>query len=256
MLTDPQMAELEARGHLRVAGFVGDNAVDAMQAAVWAFLRTRGVDPERRDEWPTGIDKLQPLRKARAFDPFLSPGLDDLCDQLIGNGRWTDLGGSPQALLSLPEPGPWTIPHKMWHFDLPARGPTATWGAIRFLGFVDRVDPHGGGTLVVEGSHRLVRRMVEEAPDTNAGRGADARKALVRDHDWFASLSRVDTEQATLLEGTTIDGVDVRVTELTGRAGDLVLMHPWLMHNIAMNCSNRPRMMMSYSRYTTGFSFW
>jgi hypothetical protein len=55
--------------------------------------------------------------------------------------------------------------------------------------------------------------------------------------------------------GDTIDGVAVRVVELTGTAGDLVVMHPWLMHNIAMNCSTRPRMMMSYTRYAADYSW-
>ena len=254
MLDAGQLDELEQRGHLRLAGFVGAADVAAMQESVWTFLRSRGVEPDRPDEWPTKIDKLQPLRRGRAFDPFLTPGIDALCDQLIGAGHWTDLGGSPQALLSLPEPGPWTLPHKLWHFDLPARGPTATWGAVRFLGFIDLVDPHGGGTLVVEGSHRLVRHMVD-ATDGDAGQSADIRKRL-REHAWFAALGDPTTPPAQLLDGSTVDGVDVRVTELTGEAGDLVIMHPWVMHNIAMNCSARPRMMMSYSRYTTEASFY
>ena len=33
------------------------------------------------------------------------------------------------------------------------------------------------------------------------------------------------------------------VVELTGRAGDLVLCHPWLVHNTAPNAVDRPRMM-------------
>ncbi|GJM37067.1 MAG: hypothetical protein DHS20C19_04340 [Acidimicrobiales bacterium] len=248
MLDEAQLGELERRGHLRLPSFVDREAVAAMQGAVWSFLRSRGIEPGHRDEWPAKIAKLQALRKAGAFDPFLGADLDRLADQLIGAGRWSDLGSRPQALLSLPEPGPWTLPHQTWHFDLPPRGPTATWGAIRFLGFVDRVEPQGGGTLVVEGSHRLVRRMVETSPAGDAGQSADARKALRR-NEWFAGLNDPTTPPKRLFDGAAVDGVDVRVAELTGDAGDLVVMHPWLMHNIAMNCSDRPRMMMSYTRY-------
>ncbi|MDW3218646.1 MAG: phytanoyl-CoA dioxygenase family protein [Acidimicrobiales bacterium] len=248
MLDDGQLAALEQRGHVLLAGFVDPEGVAAMQDAVWSFLHGRGIEPDRPADWPPKIDKLQPLRKAGAFDPFLRPELDRLADQLIGAGQWSDLGTRPQALVSLPEPGPWTLPHQTWHFDLPPRGPTATWGAVRFLGFVDRVAPRGGGTLVVEGSHRLVRRLVEASPDADAGHGADARKVLRR-HPWFAALNDSTASPEHLLEGAEVDGVDVRVVELTGDAGDLVVMHPWLMHNIAMNCSERPRMMMSYTRY-------
>ena len=50
-------------------------------------------------------------------------------------------------------------------------------------------------------------------------------------------------------DGDTVDGVDVRVVELTGARGDLVVMHPWVLHNISMNVANTPRMMTSFSAF-------
>ena len=63
---------------------------------------------------------------------------------------------------------------------------------------------------------------------------------------------RVDTPIERLLDGEEVAGVPVRAVELTGEAGDVVIMHPWLMHNIAMNCSDRVRLMTSFSRYIPG----
>ena len=56
-------------------------------------------------------------------------------------------------------------------------------------------------------------------------------------------------------DGAIVDGVPVRVAEITGDAGDLVVMHPWLMHNLSMNTEPRPRIAMSHSLYSTEVSF-
>ena len=40
-----------------------------------------------------------------------------------------------------------------------------------------------------------------------------------------------------------LGGVPVRVVELTGRAGDIVIGHPWLLHAPAPNCGTTPRFM-------------
>ena len=42
-----------------------------------------------------------------------------------------------------------------------------------------------------------------------------------------------------------LDGLPVRVVELTGRAGDVYVTHPWILHSIAPNASDTPRMMRS-----------
>jgi hypothetical protein len=41
------------------------------------------------------------------------------------------------------------------------------------------------------------------------------------------------------------------VVELTAEAGDVVVMLPWTMHNLAMNCAATPRFMVTHSIYRT-----
>jgi ectoine hydroxylase-related dioxygenase (phytanoyl-CoA dioxygenase family) len=43
--------------------------------------------------------------------------------------------------------------------------------------------------------------------------------------------------------------VRVRVAELTGEAGDVVVMLPWTLHGLAMNCSPAPRFMVTHSLF-------
>ena len=255
MLDDVHLGELDQRGWTRVSGVADADAVADMLDRTWGFLESRGIRRDDSTTWPEKVGKLQPLRNAGVFDAFRGDHVDRIADQLMGVGHWTTLGVRPQALITMPTSEPWHLPHKVWHFDLPARGPTDRLAALRLFGLVDDVAPRGGGTLVVEGSHELVRRMVEAAPDHDAGGSSDVRLTL-REHDFFAALNRPEPDVATFMnDGAIVDGVPVRVAEITGDAGDLVVMHPWLMHNLSMNTEPRPRIAMSHSLYSTEVSF-
>ncbi len=135
----------------------------------------------------------------------------------------------------------------MWHFDIPARGPANGFGALRCLGFVNDVAARGGGTLVVEGSHQLVRALVAASPANDAGQSGDVRRVLAQPSPWFAALSEPggDRIRRFMDTGDTIDSV----VELTGAPGEVVLMHPWVLHNISMNVADTPRMMTSFSAF-------
>jgi len=44
-----------------------------------------------------------------------------------------------------------------------------------------------------------------------------------------------------------VDGVTVRVTELTGAGGDIWLLHLWLLHGLAPNAGSRIRSMCTHT---------
>ncbi len=108
------------------------------------------------------------------------------------------------------------------------------------FGFVGEVAPQGGGTLVIEGSHELVRRMVAQTDNHDLGKSGVAKKKLFSRYPWF---------HAPDFAGVELDGVCVRVRELTGQPGDVVLMLPWTLHNGNMNCSAEPRFMVTHTAY-------
>jgi hypothetical protein len=251
VLTGEQQGLLETVGWVRLPGVVGRAVADGMADAVWASLAARGVERDRPATWPEGlVTKHQGLRKLRRFDAFgTAPATVGLVDELLGVGCWrADQAWGP-ALVTFPEPGPWTLPHKVWHVDLPGRGDPDTAEAVRLFGYASDVVSRGGATLVVEGSHELVRRMVAAAPDHDAGGSADLRRKLLA-HPWFRALSRegpADRVRPFMVDGDEIDGVHVRVAELTARAGDVVVMHPWTLHNFSMNCADAPRFMVTHT---------
>jgi Phytanoyl-CoA dioxygenase (PhyH) len=252
VVTGDQRARLDTVGWVRVPGVVGPDAVAAMADAVWTSLAARGVDPGRPATWPVGfVGKHQRLRRCRVFDPFgAAPATVAVVDGLLGPGRWR--GDQPwgPALVTFPEPGPWTLPHKIWHFDLPGRGDPERARVVRMFGYVADAVAQGGATLVVEGSHELVRRRVAAAPGHDAGSSADLRRALVGSHPWFKALcceGGGDRIRRFMVDGDEVDGVRVRVAELTAAAGDLVVMQPWTMHNLSMNCRATPRIMVTHT---------
>jgi ectoine hydroxylase-related dioxygenase (phytanoyl-CoA dioxygenase family) len=251
VLTDDQRADLATAGVAQLPEVVGRATADAMADRVWAMLARRGVDRADRSTWPASSPlKSRDLRNGGVFDAFGTPELLAVVAQVLGGTGWYTQDHWGPALITFPQPGPWVLPHKVWHLDLPGRGDPDRIGVARCFGFASDVDPTGGGTLVVEGSHELVRRMVAAAPGHDAGNSADLRKRLAT-HPWFRALAAEggDRRARFMDDGDEIDGVRVRVRELTGRAGDVALMLPWTMHNSSMNCTDAPRFMVTHSFY-------
>jgi hypothetical protein len=90
--------------------------------------------------------------------------------------------------------------------------------------------------------------MVTNSPDYIAGSSAELRNRLNLTYPWFAALAREGGDRVArfMIDGDEIDGVRVRVVELTGSAGDVTMMLPWTMHSMAMNCRSNPRFMVTH----------
>jgi Phytanoyl-CoA dioxygenase (PhyH) len=252
VLRADQAARLDATGILRLPGVVDRAAADGMADAVWASLAPRGVDRADRATWPSGfVGQHQALRRRRVFDAFRGPATAAAADAVLGPGTWSDARSWGPALVTFPEPGPWTLPHTTWHVDLPGRGDPNRPAAVRLFGYAADAVPRGGGTVVVEGSHEVVRRLVAAAPGGDLGSSREVRRRLAAHHPWFRALGREggDRIRQFMTDGDEVDGIRVRVVELTADAGDLVVMLPWTLHNLAPNCSAMPRLMVTHSVY-------
>jgi hypothetical protein len=247
---DPdQQRSLDTAGVARLPGVVDRGTAATMADAVWRSLAPRGIQRAAPTTWPAGAAaKLGDLKRAGVFDAFDAPAVRALGDALLGAGRWIANGSWGPALITFPEPEPWALPHQVWHLDEPGRGDPDHPRVLRLFGYATDVAPRGGATLAVAGSHELVRRMVAAAPGWDVGSSAQVRKRLVAEHPWFQALSKrrgTDRIARFMEDGEEIDGVHVRVVELTAGAGDVVVMLPWTLHNISMNCARAPRFMVT-----------
>jgi ectoine hydroxylase-related dioxygenase (phytanoyl-CoA dioxygenase family) len=183
------------------------------------------------------------------FGPPLTAALDDLL------GEWTPPKNYGQVLITMPQGGTWSVPHKLWHSDFGYRAPYVGLFGVKYWAFFGNVKPGGGGTPQLAGSHKLTARYID-------GHGDDAleykrvRDGFLRSHPWLKALSSPDDDperNARFMEAEAdIDGLPARVVELTGHAGDIYLTHPWVMHSIAANTNDQPRLMRSGAIYRLG----
>ncbi len=155
--------------------------------------------------------------------------------------------------MTFPTGREWDVPSAVWHADFSYACPPEPLSGVKVFTFLSDVPARSGGTLVVAGSHRVVEQFVTgRAPETlrNTRR---IRLELLGSHEWLRDLtsrsSSSDRARRFIERGGTIDGTAVRVVELTGEAGEVVLTHPWVLHCRAPNCGQAPRFMRSVDIY-------
>ncbi|MCP4004124.1 MAG: phytanoyl-CoA dioxygenase family protein [bacterium] len=251
MLTPEQRTEFEERGLIRLRGAVDAAAVGRLCERIWKLVGEReGLGATMRGSGVRIAAKtVKPLKRDGEFDLIYCPAVRVVADQLLGVDRWFKMPISMSLLMTMPGAGPWALSHKSWHLDYPCPGGVRVLPGLQPFLFLDRVEPHGGGTLAVLGSHRLVAKIQQENGPDFSGRSAEMRKLLQGRVPWLRALWSLrpgeDREARFMCEGETFDGVPLQVAEMTGEPGDVVLAHPWLFHALAPNCGERARMVLT-----------
>lgn len=259
-MTPEQKSELERQGLTCLRGAVAPGAVGSIRERVWAQAEEKlGIRRDDPSSWrripPSIMKKLK--EKEGLFEPMLSPAVTGALDAVLGEEGWDrpELPGT--LIMTPPSAGEWLLPHKVWHMDTPAPG----WAGDRIPGvqlflLLDRLAPHEGGTLVVGGSHRLVRQLPERENRDYAGHSGQIRNALQRRVPWLNELWQDGGNQERIehfaRQTTEYEGVPLRVLEMTGEPGDVYVMHLWMLHAPAMNASDRMRMMVTAHLFGRG----
>ena len=248
MLNDAQLMDFEHAGVLRLPKFYREHHVAAMTDALWDDLAHRyGVDRARPGTW--GIERpghFQQLERSNAFSPLASAEIKSLLDRLLGDGKWLMPRHWGQPLVTFPT-GSWDVPHAMWHLDYPPTDCLGEMPAVSVFVFLEAVRPKGGGTLYIHGSNRVVLDRARHCAVGERVSSAEMRAILQREEPWFAGLFRAggaDRIERYMSRATTVRNVDVQVCEMTGEPGDAIVMHPAMIHGVAANGLDRPRMML------------
>lgn len=248
MLTESQRESYRQNGFLRVPAFVPADACALIREALWrALTAAHGIRQDDPGTW----DQTMPRRLGKHFRPdhgeaLGSAAMIELIDAVLGPGNWHRPTSWAQPLPLFPSNAPWEVPGRMWHLDYPVRAGPGPHFAVKVLCLLAPVEPRGGGTLLLAGSHRLIERL---AASGFTGSSTRVRKRLSADHPWLRELMSRDHHEPDrtrrfMADGTVIDGVPLRVVEFSGGTGDVVLFHPWLLHNVSPNCRQTPRLMV------------
>jgi phytanoyl-CoA dioxygenase PhyH len=194
-------------GYLALRGAFDAATASACREMIWGALRERGAREDDCATWPP-LAHIDSLRGGPFTAAATSPALTAAYDELIGPGRWTppvNAGGA--VVIRFPSQDRADCGY---HIEGSYDGPGGYWANIRsrargllaLMLFTD-VGPDDAPTRLVCGSHLYVPEFL--APYGEAGTSADGQF-------WRPSV------------------LCRPVTHATGRAGDVFLCHPFLVH--------------------------
>jgi hypothetical protein len=256
MFTEEQHRTFREDGFVRLPGALPEAVVDDMLERLWSLLEAKGALRDDPSSWsPDCGFRLQAIRKGDP-DPRACPPLRDALDAAFQGSEWATKPHWGQALVTFPTEEPWILPKRIWHLDHPFVQGRRLSGVNMFL-FLDEVGPHGGGTAVLRSSPLLIERFVKEPEALLTMKAAEAKRRLFATHPFLEELTggpiRPDRNERLMDGDSDVDGVAVRAVELSGRPGEVVLAHPWLLHAGAPNTSRRPRLMRASRVYRRSY---
>lgn len=273
VLTNAQVEQFMELGWVKVEeAFPREKALSAQQV-IWEQVEKRGVLQNDKSTWTQEMVRINEGFDTPEFRDCNTEKLQDAIEDLVGEGRWRYRGdpvhwGWWPVNFSLGGDKPWDVPTAGWHYDgQHFRHYVDSWeqGLLCLCIFSD-VQPQGGGTVVAEGSHKVIAKILAQYPE-----GLEHQEAirLVKHHPWLAELSGFDSdpnqsdpiysdgdhEAVASKDGvnriekfmnhtfTYADGIQLRVVDTTASAGDVLLCHPFLFHASAPNTRGVPRFM-------------
>ena len=222
-------------------------------AMEWQWRReledAHGIRPDDRSSWHQITGDLKAAKRDPIQARILTGRVRGVFDDLLGEGAWPPPRDWGRPLVTFPEPGAWEVPARHWHWDNPCELHLEHPRALFVVSFIGSVAPRSGGTLILSGSPRLLIQQERRlSADQRHGSIAGLRDRFHRSHPWLMALtgqapSPADRIAAFMDGETIVEGVPLRVVELTGEPGDMVFCHPVMVHSVAPNRGARPRFM-------------
>jgi hypothetical protein len=223
-LSREQVEFFRDQGYLVAPGLIDPGIVQRAEATLWELL---GAEPDNPEGWPRNSefgDRLRYMTDEAIYDLY-TPRFSAALQQLTGRplGR-PEEGEVVQAIVAFPTYEEWRVfagPHvdnavEAWElktFPTSQRGNT--------LIYLADADPQGGGTAVWPGWHRkLVDRM----------------QADPHHYELLYTIQH-EIESGELQLGEPV--------VLTPRAGDLLVLDPFMPHAATVNVDKRPRFMIT-----------
>ena len=230
---------------------------EAMEHRWWAELESaHGI---RRDDRSTWRQPPSDLKRAK-HDPIqakiLTAHVRGVIDDLLGEDEWPPPRDWGRTIATFPEPGAWDVPTHLWHWDNLGAWHRDKLHALFVVSFIGSVAPRGGGTLVLAGSPRLLLRQDEALTPAERDDFVVRRELMHRSHPWLEALtgkraSPADRVSAFMESEALVEGVPLRVVELTGEPGDMVFCHPLIVHCAAPSRGTAPRFMRIKQQLTS-----
>jgi hypothetical protein len=257
-LTPADLQRFERDGYVVVRQAFPRADALAMEGRWWSELwDTHGIRRDDRSSWRQIPGNLKAAKRDPVQARILSETVRGVFDDLLGAGTWSPPKDWGLTLVTFPEPGSWELPTRFWHWDNPCEPHLDRPRGLFVVSFIGPVAPRDGGTLILSGSPRLLIQQERRMPaDQRPGLGTKPWERFHRSHPWLTALtgqapSPADRTAAFMDKETVVEGVPLRVVELTGEPGDMVFCHPVMVHCGAPNRGARPRFMRIKQQFLT-----
>jgi hypothetical protein len=218
-LTPAQVEQFVEDGYTLLREAFPRDVAAAVRRAVLAKIDASEDDPK------TWTQPRKHIADAYGGEPFISaitPRFEAALDDLMGAGRWvplTNLGWWPVLFPGFDAP-PWKALDAEWHIDggfFHHHVDSAEQGMLPIFVFSD-IDPGDGGTAISVGSHKVAARVLRDAVPDGLAQGELGRR--VREEHFRLKLE---------------------VREVHARAGDIAMIHPFMLHTVSTNTGPRVR---------------
>ena len=256
MLSQEEKESFVKWGFVKIDALIPNEVVDPIREAVLDRLRRHGFWGEEGWEAPADAEAEKKLRNtikeisrsSKSLRPILTERVLSYARDLVSGDEVEMSPPITQFLFTAPRSyvmnhdgrwnGEWEVPRSIWHLDIPRSRSIGPPGPEMFT-FLNKVEPKGGGTLLLAGSHRLLNDV-----DYLSSKGV---KRKLKRHAYFRELTgKGDGDRSRFMEEVgNIDGVPVKVVELTGGPGDVYFVDLRLLHSLGANTSDQPRMMIA-----------
>lgn len=264
VLTPSQVEQFVECGWTRLEEAFPRTCATAARDFLWDRVAERGPRKDDPSTWTEPMVHIKESYRDPVFEACATERLAAAIEDLVGRGRWATRDkpagwGWWPVNFALGADRPWDVPTGGWHWDgqhFRHHVDAPDQGLLLLCVFSD-VGPRGGGTLVAEGSHRIVANFLAAHPE-----GLELGEAIrlcVRAHPWLAELvgavpaaptnsgppPSTGSRVSRFMERTHTDpaGRPLRVVETIANAGDVFLCHPFLIHAASQNHSGVPRFM-------------
>jgi hypothetical protein len=256
MLSREEKESFVKWGFVKIDALIPNEVVDPIREAVLDRLRRHGFWGKEGWEAPADAEAEKNLRNtikeisrsSKSLRPILTERVLSYARNLVSGDEVEMSPPITQFLFTAPRSyvmnhdgrwnGKWEVPRSIWHLDMPRSRSIGPPGPEMFT-FLNKVEPKGGGTLILAGSHRLLNDV-----DYLSSKGV---KRKLKRHAYFRELTgKGDGDRSRFLEEIgDIDNVPVKVVELTGDPGDVYFVDLRLLHSLGANTSDQPRMMIA-----------
>ena len=241
------LASFKEVGFVRLPRAADPVLIQGVCRSLWCALESEfNIRRDERETWsvPNPSPKLQ-------LTIDCGPASSGLLKVLFDQAPWGLRREWTRCLVTFPTSDHWTLPKTGWHLDAPVlHTDRDRLNRVRIFTFLDRVVRFGGGTLVVAGSHLIVAKYAQELDCGEGLSSSQIKRRFRKDEAWFRDLSAPRNSscpnEELMQESTSSNGGDgLRVVELTGEEGDVIIMHPWVFHASAPNVTSEPRFMLA-----------